>query len=421
MSKQYRYAGIWVEITRRCNMSCDHCSCGEAQNLDISTEIIDRIFAEAKDCDELALTGGEPFLRLNMIEYLVDKIEKHQWQTKRLQVTTNGSIQDARIIDLLLRFCRIREGNHVFLRISTDEFHNIVSSARALSFYWELCQTIPEITVIPAEELRTIHMRGKARLLMETHPELAEKYYVNEVNSNPDHRIRIIDDKVICGICVHANGNVGLAEQINYDDADAGAFGNIITGNLAELLDKHNDMCLVTCDELQEYTIRNAKWSWKYIGTQFKHNDIVPNRIIGNYRVGIFDVVFALREEAHELYPYVSAQDIMDMITFDSVREVLDARIPALSCYEMEKHIDRGVLGEINELCESLTPDGTENQRMRISLIATVYSTMDLEKGVSIEELPQLKKLKELNEQYQLGQRTWRNDKVYFCDEDRLE
>lgn len=175
---------------------------------------------------------------------------------------------------------------------------------------------------------------------------------------------------------------------------------------------------LYTCDELEEYTIRNAKWSWKYIGTQFKHNDIVPNRIIGNYRVGIFDVVFALREEAHELYPYVPAQDIMDMITFDSVKEVLDARIPALSCCEMEKHIDRGVLGEINELYES---SALNKRLMRIGLIATVYSTMDLRKGVNLEELPQLKKLKELNEQYRLGQRTWKNDRVYFCDEDRLE
>lgn len=41
MSKQYRYAGIWVEITRRCNMSCDHCSCG--QELSMASAEVDTI------------------------------------------------------------------------------------------------------------------------------------------------------------------------------------------------------------------------------------------------------------------------------------------------------------------------------------------------------------------------------------------
>lgn len=81
-NKQYRYAGIWVEITRRCNLKCAHCSCGDAQSLDISKEIIDRIFVEAKDCDEISLTGGEPLLALDMVKYLIDKIIEYQWQTK---------------------------------------------------------------------------------------------------------------------------------------------------------------------------------------------------------------------------------------------------------------------------------------------------------------------------------------------------
>ena len=38
-----------VEVTRRCNMSCKFCAKGKAQNLDISTEIIDKIIDEMKD------------------------------------------------------------------------------------------------------------------------------------------------------------------------------------------------------------------------------------------------------------------------------------------------------------------------------------------------------------------------------------
>ena len=81
MEKQYEYAGIWIELTRRCNLQCAHCLCGESQNVDISTEIIDRIFVDVKDCGHIVLTGGEPLLRLDMIEYLISKIGEYRWHT----------------------------------------------------------------------------------------------------------------------------------------------------------------------------------------------------------------------------------------------------------------------------------------------------------------------------------------------------
>ena len=65
------------------------------------------------------------------------------------------------------------------MRVSTDEFHDIVASAKALSFYWELCRDIPNITVIPSDKLPAILLRGRAKKLIETHPELAERYFIN--------------------------------------------------------------------------------------------------------------------------------------------------------------------------------------------------------------------------------------------------
>lgn len=166
MEKQYEYAGIWIELTRRCNLQCAHCLCGESQNVDISTEIIDRIFVDVKDCGHIVLTGGEPLLRLDMIEYLINKIGEYRWHTDYLELTTNGLIQDTRIVDLLSRFCGFRKGNRAYLRVSTDEFHDIVASAKALSFYWELCRDIPNITVIPSDKLPAILLRGRAKKLI---------------------------------------------------------------------------------------------------------------------------------------------------------------------------------------------------------------------------------------------------------------
>lgn len=160
MGTQYKYDSIWLELTRRCNLRCAHCSCGEPQYVDITTEIIDRVFSGVKDCRHIALIGGEPLLCLDMAEYIIDKIGKCQWTTQVFELTTNGTIEDTRIIKLLSRFCELRPGNHAVLRVSTDEFHDIAVSAKGLTYYWELCQNLPNITILPADKLAGIHLQG---------------------------------------------------------------------------------------------------------------------------------------------------------------------------------------------------------------------------------------------------------------------
>ena len=90
---------ISIEITRRCNLVCDFCSRGKAQNLTITKEIIDKALAELKDCYiySVRLNGGEPFLEPDMIEYLVNQIIKKEISLCSLFVFTNCTIKDKRI------------------------------------------------------------------------------------------------------------------------------------------------------------------------------------------------------------------------------------------------------------------------------------------------------------------------------------
>jgi len=386
--------------------------------VDISTEIIDRIFAGAKDCQRIVLTGGEPLLCLDMIEYLVDKIEEYQWQTKCLELTTNGIIQDARIIKLMSRFCGFKEENQAYLRVSTDEFHDVVASAKGLSFYWELCKALPNIMVFPSGELPAIFLRGRAKELIKTQPALAERYLMNEHDCSLNHRIEIADGKVRDKICVHANGNVGLAGQISYDDADMDAFGNILNQRLTELVDSHNNKCLITCAELKEYNA-TKEWSWRNVERIFEHQDIIPDKIRYRLIQKIFDLTLALRQKARKLYPYVPAQDIIDMLPVAFVRENVASTIPMLSGFQIERCLDSMVLEEINEFFLSSTWENKES--IRRGLLSIAYLTQEMDKLPPDPDWTNqpLQKLSALNEQYRLGQRCWRNDKNFLCDDDR--
>ena len=56
-----------IEITRRCNLACQHCMRGEAENLDMSNEVIDQLLDRTSEIGYLGITGGEPLLNFDGI------------------------------------------------------------------------------------------------------------------------------------------------------------------------------------------------------------------------------------------------------------------------------------------------------------------------------------------------------------------
>lgn len=80
---KYVFNGLTIELTRRCNMSCEHCLRGDAQNVTISEEIIDKIFEDTENCLQLYVAGGEPLLEPDRLRYLLDKVSKN-WDVLQL-------------------------------------------------------------------------------------------------------------------------------------------------------------------------------------------------------------------------------------------------------------------------------------------------------------------------------------------------
>lgn len=127
---------ISFEITRRCNLKCKWCSKGEAQNIDISKDIIDKTLDEIQDyyINNISITGGEPFLKPDLVAYLIDKIIEKNIVVKMLHITSNATIKSEIIRDSFIRFIEygktIQKERKLLKRIFNNDLKPICERAQ---------------------------------------------------------------------------------------------------------------------------------------------------------------------------------------------------------------------------------------------------------------------------------------------------
>ncbi len=109
---------VSVEITRKCNLDCEHCLRGNPSNVNIKKEILERFFDEVKIADVLVISGGEPFMCYSEIKLLCEIIKMKKVNISSVVIVTNGTIYDERVYKLL-------EDNFdkVGINISMDKYH----------------------------------------------------------------------------------------------------------------------------------------------------------------------------------------------------------------------------------------------------------------------------------------------------------
>lgn len=85
-------------------MNCDFCCRGDAQDLDISTQIIDAALDKVKDYEiyTIRITGGEPFLNKKGLIYLIKEIISKNIMIMEFFMFTNGTIIDSEIKEALI-------------------------------------------------------------------------------------------------------------------------------------------------------------------------------------------------------------------------------------------------------------------------------------------------------------------------------
>lgn len=119
------FSNLVIEITRRCNMNCAHCMRGDAQDKDITAEIIDKLLKETSAIGSLTLTGGEVALNVPAIKYIAKRIRDFNTPVQDIFIATNGKQVTNDFLQALLDLFLVADIDEEIntICISHDEFH----------------------------------------------------------------------------------------------------------------------------------------------------------------------------------------------------------------------------------------------------------------------------------------------------------
>lgn len=92
---------LTLEITRRCNMSCIHCLRGEAENVDMTENILQAVLAPISHISTITFTGGEPALQISCMENTLRIVKERGIPVNSGFLATNG----LQVTDQFLSIC----------------------------------------------------------------------------------------------------------------------------------------------------------------------------------------------------------------------------------------------------------------------------------------------------------------------------
>ena len=279
MNSNYAMAGLSFEITRRCNMNCDFCARGKAQNLDITKEIIDKTFNEIEGMfiHEIRLNGGEPFLCPDLMEYLIDSIIQKKLLVHKLLIFTNGTIRSDAMRTTIKKFLKYRHSLDDAIKGVEKKYHvnydlnyenmsegvNVIVSTykhkysmeeiqKTIDFYENIQDSYFSIvnqTESAKGDGENIVISGKVKENYKMFPGLGILKNIRIINNNyyfirtfkEDEKLKFVSKT----ISVAANGNVYPGAIMEYNQVDNDPMFNILDCN-------------------SDFFVNIQKWCWQH-------------------------------------------------------------------------------------------------------------------------------------------------------------
>lgn len=293
---KYKFSQITFEITRKCNMKCAHCLRGKMQPVSMSKEVIDKLFEVSKGIDSIFLTGGEPFLEPDIIEYLVDKIIENDFDVSYLGVITNGTILNDRGIRCAKAFDRfadwrsqkdeVQQEWYSNIEVSNDAFHDS-DVDKAVDFYkacthhtWVYKQKC-DGSVSPYGNALDNHLSNTIRV------------------PDEEYKYRLLigkEDYVHCILDLTYDGKLAFIDCKEWSVIDKNIIGDIMNETLDVIMERN---------QWEEYQCREVKLLNASKRAMLENKESSYDYIMAKYAIQCLEKVKKVRSRAHRMLPYL--------------------------------------------------------------------------------------------------------------------
>jgi len=126
-----KYYTIILEVTRRCQLRCDHCLRGDAQRKDVSDKVIH--FLSKYNIGHLTLTGGEP----TIVRDLIKRLRQARLFPEAVWMCTNGYTFKKQWIEEYFDYANcLGEPEDCGLSVSCDSYHPRDSEVNYKRYDW---------------------------------------------------------------------------------------------------------------------------------------------------------------------------------------------------------------------------------------------------------------------------------------------
>lgn len=301
------YCGVDVELTRRCNLKCAHCYRGDAQDKDITPEIIDAFLDHTQAIYQLSFVGGEPTLNLKGMRYFLESMKRHNVFLTSVAYVTNGIVRTQELIDIIRDYSayirpfvlpEIDIKTAVKISISNDQYH-LTDFEEACRWYRNNLSDVATISyidngIVPLKKGRAENISYAlpqklpifTKLIIKTKDTIDEnllcRYKKMVTLFHPNQVI------ILCGICVTVTGKILHFNSVSYpwdvidNIPDSDVICTVFVNSAQEIIDsiekwnKNRPYCLqdvnrTTGDDvvLALQTVKNNAPSQKIIDDTF--------------------------------------------------------------------------------------------------------------------------------------------------------
>lgn len=224
---------ILLEITRNCTLYCEHCCRGDKEIINVSSLTIDNIFKDIEYVDEIFLTGGEPLLAINELEYLANLIISGKIKVRTLSFITNATALCSRTLRILKS---LREVVDLDIRLSSDIFHELeLERLGFLDKRNENVKILKELFSIKTHTSMELDKGGfknrgllyagrakniTAERLDEINAMIPFNYIISKWFSGVVHKVKIEDDTIYGSIYIDVNGFLVRSDREEFECED---------------------------------------------------------------------------------------------------------------------------------------------------------------------------------------------------------